>query len=165
MRNLFLRLLILLITAICLFYFKESMYCYWLVVISLLVGLILNYKITEEKADIISNYIFWVSFPILIYLLRGFPLINLTDSLLLVLTIKAVVLFYSFMKYKKISVTSSYLSKYWIFIVFVFLSEIILNTTYGLKSHCITIGIVSSLETIIIIFKNKEWKKSVVSIW
>lgn len=127
MRNLVLRLLILGITAICMLFYKESMPPNFIAVFLMFIGLILNYKISENPIDIISNYLFWVAFPVLIYTLRNWPLIYLTDSFLFLLYIKTFVLACSYIKHKKISVTSSFISKLWIFSVFASLSEIILN--------------------------------------
>ena len=74
---------------------------------------------------------------------------------MLVLILKTIVLSIYYMKYRKIIIPSSYLSKFWIFVLFLFLSELILNSTYGLENSCLILGVISSFETIIIILRNK----------
>lgn len=165
MKNLTLRLLIIITVSVILFIVKEFEYYDIAVALMLLVGLILNYKTNEEKTDVISNYIFWVTFTILIYLFKKIDIFDLYNTLLYMLLLKIIVLCVSYMKYRKINVTSSYLSKFWIFVFFLFLTELILNSTFGLKYECYILSVVSSLETLIIIIRNKEWKKSVVSFW
>ncbi len=165
MRNLILRLFLILITTIIFFILDEFSYYDFVIAFLLFTGLVLNYKTSENIVDTISNYFFWIVMPLLIIIHKGISLASFVDSFLILLALKISVLIYSYTKYKKVAITSSYLSKIWILTFCFYFTEIILNSTHGLKSLCFFLGIISSIETIIIIFKNKEWKASVVSFW
>ena len=156
MRNFILRLLIITLTSIVLFVLKEFMYYDFLVAFLLLISLILNYKTTEEKIDVISNYIFWLTFAVLIYVFKNLDVFDSGNTLIYMLMLKIIVLCVSYLKYKKINIKSSYLSKFWILVLFLFLCEVILNSTFGLKNACFILGVISSFESLCHLFRNKD---------
>lgn len=165
MRNLIFRLFLIIVTAIIFFVVGEFAYSDFVIVFLLLIGLVLNYKTTDNKFDTISNYFFWIIMFLLINIFKKISIVTLLDSFVVLLVLKASVLVFNYFKYRKVAVPNSYLSKIWIFLFFLYQSEIILNSTHGLKNLCFFLGIISVIETFLIIFRNKEWKFSVVSFW
>ncbi|WP_428229482.1 hypothetical protein [Flavobacterium sp.] len=165
MRNSFFRLFLIIITAIISFNLIEFTDSDFVIAFLLFIGLVLNYKTTENTYDTFSNYFFWIIMFLLITILKKISFTALLDSFLILLVLKVFVLLYNYIKYKNVSVTSLYLSKIWIFTFFLYQVEIILNSTHGFKSLCFFLGLISIIETFLIIFRNKEWKFSVVSFW
>ena len=48
---------------------------------------------------------------------------------------------------------SSFFNKLWIFTLFLYLSEIMFNSTHGLKNICFILGLISVVESLFIVFK------------
>lgn len=165
MKNLIFRLFSIIITSIILFLLHDLCRYDFMIAFLLLIGLVLNYKTTDNKIDTISNYFFWIIMFLLITIFKKISFTTLIDSFVILLALKISVLIYSYIKYRKVAVTSSYLSKIWISAFSLYLAEIILNSTHGFKSLCYFLGVISSIETFLIIYKNKEWKSNVVSFW
>lgn len=165
MRNLVIRLFLIIVTAVIFFVVREFAYNDFVIVFLLLIGLISNYKTTESTYDTISNYFFWIMMFSFIIIFKQINFTTLLDSFVILLVLKASVLMCSYIKYKKTMVTNSYLSKIWIFMFCLYQAEIIFNSTHGFKRLCFLLGIVSVIETFLIILRNKEWKFNVVSFW
>lgn len=157
-RNLIFRLFLIIITAVIFFVVEEFAYYDFVVAFLLLIGLVLNYKTTTNKYDTISNYFFWIIMFSLITIFKNINFATVLDSFLVLLVLKTSVLGYNYLKYKKVAVPSSYLSKIWIFMFCLYQAEIILNSTHGLKNLCFFLVIISAIETFLIILRNKEWK-------
>ncbi|MBO9584360.1 MAG: hypothetical protein J7574_09390 [Flavobacterium sp.] len=119
----------------------------------------------ENTTEAVSNYFYWAIMIFVIFLHSKISLFSFIDAFIILLGLKMLVLFLNYFKYKKVVVVSSYLSKIWIFTFFLYLTEITLNSTHGFKNLFFDIGIISAIETILIISKNKEWKLNTVSIW
>lgn len=86
--------------------------------------------------------------------------------ILIVLIMEAIAYFVSFIKFRKTIATHSILAKIWTLSLLFFLSDVLLHTT----SHypfwtCITLGIVSRLEIILILLKMKKWQRDVKSVF
>jgi hypothetical protein len=165
MRNLIFRLFLIIVTAIIFFVVREFAYSDFVIAFLLLIGLVLNYKTTKNTFDTISNYFFWIIMFSLINIFKKISFATLLDSFVVLLVFKASVLVYNYFKYKKVAVPNSHLSKIWIFMFCLYQAEIILNSTHGLKNICFLLGVISAIETFLIIFRNKEWKFNVVSFW
>lgn len=165
MRNLIFRFFLIIITVVIFFVIGDFAYSDFLIAFLLLISLVLNYKTTDNTYDTISNYFFWIIMFSLITILKKISFTTLLYSFLVLLVLKVSVLVCNYLKYKKVAVTNSYLSKIWIFTFCLYQVEIILNSTHGLKSLCLFLGVISVIETFLIIFRNKEWKLNVVSFW
>lgn len=165
MKNLIIRLFIIIVTVIILFVVKEFAYSDFAIVFLLLIGLVFNYKVTDNFYDAISNYFFWIILFLLIIIFKKINFITLLDSFLVLVVLKTFVLIINYLKYKKITVPSSFLSKIWFFTFFMYQVEIVLNSTHGLKNLCFFLGVISIVETFIIIVRNKKWKPTVISFW
>jgi hypothetical protein len=165
MKNLIIRLFTIIVTVIILFVVKEFAYSDFVIVFLLLIGLVFNYKVTDNFYDSISNYFFWIIMFLLIIIFKKINFITLLDSFLVLVALKTFVLIINYLKYKKVTVPSSYLSKIWFFTFFMYQAEIVLNSTHGLKNLCFFLGIISIVETLIIIVRNKKWKPNVISFW
>ncbi|WP_431242002.1 hypothetical protein ACQ9BO_18920 [Flavobacterium sp. P21] len=165
MTKLIIRFFLILTTSVILFKFNYLNYYDLIIATLLLIGLILNYRKNENVAEVISNYFYWPIMMYVIFLHTKISLFSFIDAFLILLCFKTLVLFLNYFKYKKVAVVSSYLSKIWIFVFYLYLTEIIINSTHGFKSLFYDIGIISSIETILIILKNREWKLNTFSIW
>ncbi|SMO90344.1 hypothetical protein SAMN06265349_106162 [Flavobacterium resistens] len=165
MTKLIIRFFLILTASVVLFKFNYFDNYDLIIEFLLIIGLILNYRKNENTAEAISNYFYWPIMMFVIFLHAKISLFSFIDAFIILLCLKTLVLFLNYFKYKKISVTSSYLSKFWIFIFYMYLTEIILNSTHGFKSLFYFIGLISCFETFLIIIKNKEWKLNCISIW
>ncbi len=161
---LIIRLLLLLTTYLILFRYDHLNNYDLIIEFLLIVGLILNYRKNESTAEVLSNYFYWPIMIFIIFLHIKISLFSFFDAFIALLGLKMLVLFLNYFKYKKVAVVSSYLSKIWIFTFFLYLTEITLNSTHGFKNLFFSIGIISAVETILIILKNKEWKQNTVSV-
>jgi len=165
MRKLIIRFLLLLTTCVVLFRYKYLENYDLIVEILLIIGLILNYRKNENTVEALSNYFYWPIMIAIIFLSTAINFFSFIDAFVILLELKMLVLFLNYFKYKKVAVVSSYLSKIWIFTFYLYLTEIMLNSTHGFKNLFFCIGIISAIETFLIILRNKEWKMDVVSFW
>lgn len=166
MKNLIIRTIVLLGVFITLHYKIPSSFYDIVSVLFLFLGLVISYK--EDRNDniynTISNYLFWLVVSIMVFLIKKEDIFNPRNIFILLLGVKLIPLIMVFIKFRKVEVPSTFLSKIWIFTIFIYLSELILNSTHGTKGLFFYFGIISSIETIIIILKSKEWKPKVNSI-
>lgn len=164
MTNLILRFFLILITKIVFVMFLDFEYYDLIIAFILFVGLILNYKRNEKASDAISNYFFWIIMFLLLMSQHNIDFLSVLDSFFILLIFKIIVLLFNYFKFKKVSVTSSYLSKIWIFVFYIYLTEIVLNSTHGFKNLSYDLGLISCFETFLIILKSKEWKSNCITI-
>ena len=166
MKNLIIRIILI----ICIFsthkYKVPTTFYDIISVLFLSLGLMMSYKEDRSKNiyNSLSNYLFWFFVTIMILLIKGESICNGSNIFIILLVVKIIPLIMIFIKFKKIEVTSSFLSKIWILTIFIYLSELILNSTHGTKILFFYVGLISSFETIIIILKSQEWKPRVNSI-
>ncbi len=165
MTKLIIRFFLILTASVVLFKFNYLANYDLIIEFLLIIGLILNYRKNENTAEVLSNYFYWPIMMFVIFLHIKISFFSFIDAFIILLGLKTFVLFLNYFKYKKVAVVSSYLSKIWIFTFYLYLTEIMLNSTHGFKSLFYIIGIISSIETIFIILKNREWKLNCISVW
>ena len=164
MKNMIIRVLLFALTLT--FLFNNFEYSDFILTFLLLIGLILNYKQTNEsKIGVLSDYLFWIVELIVIAYFKKIDIFIIKDSFLILFVLKIAVLLFSYLKYRNMWVTSTVISKIWVLTLFMYLSEIIINTTQGLKSICFLLGVISVVESFIIIFKNDKLKEKSISFW
>ncbi len=166
MRNLIIRLIILIGMFLLLHYKSPKDFYDIIASLILFVGLVLSYR--EDRSgnlyNIISNYLFWLLVSCMVFLIRKENVFDIQNIFILLLSIKSIVFCLNYFKFKKLEVPSTVFSKVWIFTIWLYLSELILNSTHGTKNLFFYIGIISSIEIIIVIFKVKDWKPKINSI-
>ncbi|TDO99193.1 hypothetical protein [Flavobacterium sp. 245] len=165
MTKLIIRFFLILTASVVLFKFNYLDNYDLIIEFLLIIGLVLNYRKNENTVEALSNYFYWPIMMFVIFLYTKISLFSFIDAFIILLGLKTFILFLSYFKYKKVAVVSSYLSKIWIFTFYLYLTEIMLNSTHGFKSLFYYIGIISSIETILIILKNREWKLNCISVW
>lgn len=165
MIKLIIRFLLVVATCVVLFRYKYLDNYDLIIEVFLIIGLILNYGKNENTVEALSNYFYWLIMIFLIFLHTKIDLFSFIDAFTILLAFKTFVLFLNYFKYKRVAVVSSYLSKIWIFTFYLYLTEIILNSTHGFRNLFFNIGIISAIETILIISRNKKWKLNAVSFW
>ncbi|TCP23327.1 hypothetical protein EV195_10951 [Tenacibaculum skagerrakense] len=129
-------------------------------------GVYITYKEDRESNiyNIVSNYLFWVFLSITVFTIKQENVLNLYNIFARLLVIKLIPLIITFIKFKKIEVPSTFLSKVWIFTIFLYMVELLYNSTHGLKNLFYYTGIISSIELVFILLKVKEWKPKINSV-
>ena len=145
------------------FLLKESISFHDLLLfIFIIINMILTYSINIPKLNSILNYSSWIVFTLIVVFLRS---IELDNSLIILLILKIGLLIINHIKFNNISVPATFLSRVWIFSISLYLSELVLNSTHITKEFCLILGILSSLESIVIILALKSWQQNVISIY
>lgn len=166
MKNLILRLIIVIGVLLTINYkIPESFYDI-VVALLLLLGLIISYKEARISNiyNVLSNYLFWIVISYIILKDRKEIIFSFNNVFVLLLLIKVVLLAITYFKYKKLEMPSTILSKIWMFTLFLYLTELILNSTHGTKYLFFYTGLISSVELLIILLKTKEWKSKINSV-
>lgn len=161
MRNIFLLHFILIFLGIISVSLKDYFQFYDILLFLILTfGLVLNYIKKKQVLELenISNYVFWFIMTMLIISIRSTNYLDFDYYFFTILISKILVLIFNYLKYKKIIITSTVISKIWIFSLFLYLCELALNSTHGLKNICFYMGLISTIESFIIIFRFKNWK-------
>ena len=132
----------------------------------ILLGVYITYKENRESNiyNVVSNYLFWTFLSITVLTIKQENVLNLYNIFPRLLAIKLIPLIITFIKFRKIEVPSTFLSKIWIFTIFLYMGELLYNSTHGLKNLFYYIGIISSIELVVILLKMKEWKPKINSI-
>ncbi len=137
-----------------------------ILVLILVFGLLLTYLEDRENHifNTISNYLFWLVTTFIILLDKKEHIFNIKNIFLVVFIIKTLGVIFTYYKFRRIEVPTTILNKIWVFTLFVYLSELILNSTHGTKNYFFYIGLISSIETFLILFKLRNWQFKVKSI-
>lgn len=166
MKNLIVRLIILGGMFLVIYYKSPKEFYDVIATLLLLVGLVLSYK--EDRSNnlynTISNYLFWLFTLYMVLSIKREYLFNIQSIFILLLLVKSITLCLNYFKFKKLEVPSTILSKVWIFTMFLYLGELILNSSHNFKYLFFYIGIISSIELILIVLKIKDWKPKINSI-
>ncbi len=140
--------------------FRYSKYINYLGVLLLLSLLILDFinlnKIKNSKSSLI-HYLSWIIISATIIYLRNIEL-TIYSQLVLIFIFKTTILFLSLLKYRSFYVTKSFLGKIWILSLFLYLIELILNSTHTTAELCLKLAILTSIESILIIMFNNKLK-------
>jgi hypothetical protein len=112
-----------------------------LLTILMLLGVIVDFiKIENSVKELFSILVFWVIYTILIKLYSWNDLRFYYDILFQTELLKMLIIGFIYFKFKKNEMQNSIISKLWIIALFLLLSEVALNSTYGFQSiYIITI--------------------------
>jgi len=160
MKNLIFRLIITAVIFLSLQYKTPEEFYDIVIALLLFLGLLISLREVRNDNfyDIISHYLYWIFVSYIILDTKKELLFNLKNILVVLLFIKGGVLLINYLKYKKMEVPSTILSKFWLFTLFIYLIELITNSTHITKELCFYTGLVSAIESIYIILKTKNWK-------
>jgi hypothetical protein len=164
-----LRIVLSLLFALLIITFKYSMSVDILANIILLMILIFDiskYSRIEKTKSVLIYYLSWILISGCVIYIRNVGL-NFWSPIILILTIKTIVLLLSYLRYKRFYVTKTILGYLWLTSLFLYLSELILNSTHGLGKLSLNLAVISSIESIlIIIFQNKQviYEPSIINI-
>ncbi|MGH1386497.1 hypothetical protein [Kordia sp.] len=122
-----------------------------------------NYPQNQLEAS--SYYLFWiVAFLTIItninlrynYFDSDFSSSFLHYPIKEILIIKSIVFIISFIRYRSIVVTKTILSKLWLVTMSLHFAFLLLNSTYSFQIISYNLAIISAIETVLIIFTEKE---------
>ena len=136
-----------------------------IIFLSILIFDIIKYSRIENTKSVLIYYLSWILISGCVIYIRNVGL-NFWSPLILILTIKTAVLFLSYFRYKKLYVTKTILGYVWLTSLFLYLSELILNSTHVFGKLCLNLALISSIESIlIIIFIEKQviYKPSIIN--
>lgn len=137
-----------------------------IVFLTILIFDIIKYSKIKNSKSVLIYYLSWFFISVCVIYIRNVG-IYLRSPLILILTIKTSVLILSYFRYKKIYVTKTIIGYLWLTSLFLYLSELILNSTHGFGKICLNLAAISSIESIlIIIFQKKQavYEMSIVNI-
>jgi hypothetical protein len=137
-----------------------------IVFLTILIFDIIRYSRIENTKSVLIYYLSWLMISGCVVYIRNVGL-NFWSPLILILTLKSTPLLLSYFRYKKIYVTKTILGFLWLTILFLYISELILNSTHGFGKLCLNLTVISSIESIIIIvFQKKQaiYKPSIINL-
>lgn len=137
-----------------------------LIFLAILIFDIIKYSRIENNKSVLIYYLSWILISGCVIYIRNVGL-NFWSPLILILTIKSIILLFSYFRYKKIYVTKTIIGYLWLTSLFLYLSELILNSTHGFGKLCLNLAIISSIENfLIIIFQGKQviYEPSIINI-
>lgn len=166
MKKVFIKFLpILLISIVCLLR-EEIDYYDIIVVVLLLFNLILCASILNNvdlsKNHSLYNFLSWVFLSIIIFLVRDF---NFNFSILILIVLRLILLGVNYYRFNNFYIPQTILGYLWAISLTLYLSELVLNSTYTLENIFVFLGYLSTLETFLIVFKLKKWNKHVKSVF
>lgn len=166
MKNLAIRFIIFLGISLCVNYKIPETFYDIIIALLLLLGLIISYKEIRENNinNILSNYLFWIVCSYIILIEKKEVVFSLSNVFVILFIIKSALLVINYFKFKKLETPSTVLSKMWVFTLFLYLIELVLNSTHGTKYLFYYIGLISSIELFIILLVIKEWKLKINSV-
>lgn len=139
-------------------FFKYSLIIDYISSGILLTVLIFNFvkrNSIEDYKFTISYYFSWLFISICIIYIRNVGL-SFWTPLLLIFTIKCFVLILYYLKFQNYYVTKTLLGYIWLFSLFLYLCELILNSTHGFATICLNLAIISAIENILILVFHKK---------
>lgn len=126
----------------------------FVLLIILLFDLIKYSRINNTKS-VFFHYFSWIIITSLVFFIRSVGL-NFWSPIVLVLTLKIIVILVSILRYKNLYVTKTIFGYLWLVSLFLYLTELLLNSTHGLAKLCVNLAILSSIETVAIILIKKK---------
>lgn len=127
---------------------------------------IIKYSRIRNTKAVLIYYLSWFLISVCVIYIRNIGL-DFWSPLILILAVKITVLFLSYFRYRKIYVTKTILGYLWLTSLFLYLSELILNSTHGFGKLCMNLAVISSIESVlIIIFQKKQvvYQPSIINI-
>lgn len=166
MKNLVIRFIIVLGILLCVNYKIPETFYDIIIALFLLLGLIISYKEVRDSNvnNILSNYLFWIACSYIILIEKKEVVFSFNNVFVILFLIKTILLAINYFKFKKLEAPSTILSKIWVFTLFLYLIELVLNSTHGTKYLFYYTGLVSSIELFIILLIMKEWKRKINSV-
>jgi hypothetical protein len=137
-----------------------------IILLTILIFDIIKYSRIENTKSVLIYYLSWILISGCVIYIRNVGL-NFWSPLILILTIKTAVLFLSYFRYKKLYVTKTILGYLWLISLFLYISELILNSTHGFGKLCLNLAVISSIESILIVIFHKKqviYKPSIINI-
>lgn len=137
-----------------------------IIFLTILIFDISKYSRNENTKSVLIYYLSWILISGCVIYIRNVRL-NFWSAIILILTIKTIVLLLSYLKFKRFYVTKTILGYLWLTSLFLYLSELILNSTHGFGKLCLNLAVISSIESIlIIIFQKKQviYEPSIINI-
>ena len=137
-----------------------------IILLTILIFDISKYSRIENTKSVLIYYLSWILISGCVIYIRNVGL-NFWSPLILILTIKTIVLLLSYLRYKRFYVTKTILGYLWLISLFLYISELILNSTHGFGKLSLNLAVISSIESIlIIIFQNKQviYEPSIINI-
>ncbi len=137
-----------------------------IIFLTILIFDISKYSRNENTKSVLIYYLSWILISGCVIYIRNVGL-NFWSPIILILTIKTIVLLLSYLKFKRFYVTKTILGYLWLTSLFLYLSELILNSTHGFGKLCLNLAVISSIESIlIIIFQKKQviYEPSIINI-
>ncbi len=137
-----------------------------IILLTILIFDISKYSRIENTKSVLIYYLSWILISGCVIYIRNVGL-NFWSPLILILTIKTIVLLLSYLRYKRFYVTKTILGYLWLTSLFLYLSELFLNSTHGFGKLCLNLAVISSIESILIItFQKKQviYEPSIINI-
>ena len=137
-----------------------------IILLTILIFDISKYSQIENNKSVLIYYLSWILISGCVIHIRNVGL-NFWSPIILILTVKTIVLLLSYLRYKRFYVTKTILGYLWLISLFLYLSELILNSTHGFGKLSLNLAVISSIESIlIIIFQNKQviYEPSIINI-
>ncbi len=163
MRKILIKLLLMMVAIlVCLLRDYFNLYDIFIFII-LIMSLIVEFFQKKESIEFITTYMLWIVLSVIVLFLREIEIIDVDNIFLKVLIFKIILVGFNYWRFKKIEVPNTILSKVWLISLFLYLSEIILNTTHGTKTLFLLTSVISIIESALVIFKLKKWQPKVLT--
>lgn len=107
------------------------------------------------------NYFSWLIFVIAIVFDKS---LVFNYEVVVILLLKVFILILNYFKFGNFYIPITYLNLLWALSFSLYLTELILNSTHGTKQLFMVLGIVSGIETILIIILMQEWREKIGSL-
>lgn len=114
-----------------------------------------KYSRIEKSKSVVIYYVSWILISGVVLYIRNIGL-NFWSPIILIITIKSLVLLLSYLRYQRFYVTKTIFGYLWLTSLFLYLSELILNSTHGFGKLCLNLAVISSIESILLIFFHKK---------
>jgi hypothetical protein len=137
-----------------------------IIFLTILVFDIIKYSKIKNTKSVLIYYLSWIFISLCVIYIRNVG-IHLRSPLMMILTMKTTVLVLSYFRHRKIYVTKTIIGYLWLTSLFLYLSELILNSTHGFGKICLNLAFISFVESILIIkFQKKQaiYETSIINI-
>ncbi len=137
-----------------------------LILLAIIFNMILSYPLKSfdslKKYYSLINYFTWLIFIIAIIFIRSLIFDYVIFAILL---LRIFILMINYFKFRNFYIPTTFINRLWALSFFLYLAELVLNSTHATKNLFVLIGLISGIETILIITLMKEWCKKVGSLF
>ncbi|KIQ16909.1 hypothetical protein RT99_19870 [Flavobacterium sp. MEB061] len=109
----------------------------------------------------VVNYSSWLIFIVTIVFVRS---LGFNYEAVAILLLRVFILMLNYFKFRNFYIPTTFLNLLWAFSFSLYLMELVLNSTHGTKSLFMLLGIISGIETILIIILLKDWREKISSL-